>query len=260
MRESWLISVLTHLAICVVPMLLMSRVLFLDQDSHLANPGQLPKVSTITDLDGAARMAYLLSDMSAPWANTHYVSSPTGASVWRFQSATQGIQILFLWVMSQLVQPMLAANLLVLLGWISTGTATYLIARHFGCRRLVAVFCALAVLFPLLSQIQAAWQWGQPPVLVHVRSTRRGHVFYKGEAVVLKLSGPGASRYIIRDYYGNTVEQGMLSSTSLAPAVREPTTIFTVPYGPSAPTARLTPLVSPAKALNSADGTSEPFS
>ena len=145
MRKSWLISVLTHLAICVVPMLLMSRVLFLDQDSHLANPGQLPKVSTITDLDGAARMAYLLSDMSAPWANTHYVSSPTGASVWRFQSATQGIQILFLWVMSQLVQPMLAANLLVLLGWISTGTATYLIARHFGCRRLVAVFCALAV-------------------------------------------------------------------------------------------------------------------
>ena len=145
MRKSWLISVLTHLAICVVPMLLMSRVLFLDQDSHLANPGQLPKVSTITDLDGAARMAYLLSDMSAPWANTHFVSSPTGASVWRFQSATQGIQILFLWVMSQLVQPMLAANLLVLLGWITTGTATYLIARHFGCRRLVAVFCALAV-------------------------------------------------------------------------------------------------------------------
>ena len=84
------------------------------------------------------------------------------------------------------------------------------------------LLCALAVLFPLLTQIQAAWQWTQPPILVHVQSTRRGHVFYKGEAVVLKLSGPGASRYNIRDYYGNTVEQGGLSSTSLAPAVREP--------------------------------------
>jgi hypothetical protein len=47
-------------------------------------------------------------------------------------------------------------------------------------------------------------------------------VFYKGEAVVLKLSGPGASRYIIRDYYGNTVEQGLLSGTMLVPSVREP--------------------------------------
>ena len=82
--------------------------------------------------------------------------------------------------------------------------------------------CALAVLSPLIPHIQAAWQWTPPPVLVHVQSTRRGHVFYQGEAVVLKLSGPGASRYIIRDYYGNTVEQGLLSGTSLAPSVREP--------------------------------------
>ena len=135
----------TGLAMCVVPVTMMWEVLFFNQNAHLANPGAVPHVSTITDLDGAARMAYLLSDMSTPWAHTSFISSPSGAGIWRFQSMSQMIQIVFLWVMSHLVQPMLAANLLVLIGWIATGIATFVIARNVGCRLLVAVSCAMAV-------------------------------------------------------------------------------------------------------------------
>jgi hypothetical protein len=40
---------------------------------------------------------------------------------------------------------MLAANLLVLVGWIATGIATFAIARNVGCRRSTAVSCAVAV-------------------------------------------------------------------------------------------------------------------
>jgi hypothetical protein len=124
---------------------MMWEVLFFNQNAHLANPGVVPNGSTITDLDGAARMAYLLSDMSTPWAHTSFISSPSGAGIWRFQSMSQMIQIVFLWIISQVVQPMLAANLLVLVGWIATGVATFAIARNVGCRRSIAVSCAVAV-------------------------------------------------------------------------------------------------------------------
>ena len=135
----------TGIALCVVPVTMMWEVLFFNQNAQLANPGAVSNGSTITDLDGAARLAYLLSDMSTPWAHTSFISSPSGAGIWRFQSMSQMIQIVFLWVMSHLVQPMLAANLLVLVGWIATGIATFAIARNVGCRRLVAVSCAMAV-------------------------------------------------------------------------------------------------------------------
>jgi hypothetical protein len=124
---------------------MMWEVLFFNQNAHLANPGVVPNGSTITDLDGAARMAYLLSDMSTPWAHTSFISSPSGAGIWRFQSMSQMIQIVFLWIISHVVQPMLAANLLVLVGWIATGVATFAIARNVGCRRSIAVSCAVAV-------------------------------------------------------------------------------------------------------------------
>jgi hypothetical protein len=120
-------------ALCITPLYLMWDVLFVNPSSHLSNPGQLPSASTVTDLDGAARLAYLLSDMGTPWSVTHLISSPTGSSVWRLESLTQLIQVLFLWLASQFAQPMLAVNLFVLLGWILTGLATYLLARHFSC-------------------------------------------------------------------------------------------------------------------------------
>jgi len=135
----------TGIALCVVPVTMMWEVLFFNQNAHLANPGVVPNGSTITDLDGAARMAYLLSDMSTPWAHTSFISSPSGAGIWRFQSMSQMIQIVFLWIISHVVQPMLAANLLVLVGWIATGIATFAIARNVGCRRSIAVSCAVAV-------------------------------------------------------------------------------------------------------------------
>ena len=91
-------------------------------------------------------------------------------------------------------------------------------------RSLFATFLLLATL--LIPQLQntrvfGSWQGQGPATLVNISSSRRGHIFYKGEAIALKLSGLGASRYIIRDYYGNTVEQGLVSGTVLAPSVRE---------------------------------------
>lgn len=92
-------------------------------------------------------------------------------------------------------------------------------------RRITASFLLVAtVLFPQLqnTHVMAAWQWQGPATLINLQSSKRGNVFYKGDAVAFKLSGPGASRYVIRDYYGNIVEQGQVSGTLLTPFVREP--------------------------------------
>ena len=131
--------------ISVIPLYMMWNVLFVNPTSHLSNPGVLPGASTVTDLDGAARLVYLLSDMGTPWSNTQLISSPTGSSIWRLESLTQMIQVLFLWLASQFAQPMFAVNLFVLFGWILTGLATYFLARHFGCNRPMALVSVVLV-------------------------------------------------------------------------------------------------------------------
>ena len=80
---------------------------------------------------------------------------------------------------------------------------------------------AAAILAPCVP-LQAAWQSNPPPVSVTVQSNKRGHIFYKGEAIAFKLSNSGATRYEIRDYYGNLVEQGAVTSTAITPAVQQP--------------------------------------
>jgi hypothetical protein len=144
-KSSLIRPFIAQMIICVVPIVYMWDVLVVNQNAHLANPGAVPKVSTITDLDGAARMAFLLSDMSTPWANSTHISSPIGAGIWNFQSFSQSIQIVYLWIMSHLVNPMLAGNSLVLLGWVLTGTSVYLVARHIRCNKFIALACAIAV-------------------------------------------------------------------------------------------------------------------
>ncbi|MEI6714513.1 MAG: PA14 domain-containing protein [Verrucomicrobiota bacterium] len=68
----------------------------------------------------------------------------------------------------------------------------------------------------------AAWQWQMPPTLVDLQSSRRNNVFYVGDAIAFKLNKSGATKYAIRDYYGNIVEQGAVTSTTLAPTVKAP--------------------------------------
>lgn len=78
-----------------------------------------------------------------------------------------------------------------------------------------------ACVIPTLTA-KAAWQWQLPPTVVELQSSRRNNVFYVGDAVAFKLNQSGATRYEIRDYYGNLVEQGPLSGNVLSPTVKAP--------------------------------------
>jgi hypothetical protein len=144
-RLQWTQRFSVMLLIGVVPIVMMWHVLFVDQAVHLANPGPLPFASAVTDLDGAARFAYLLSDMTYPWSNSTFISSPVGASLWRLETFSQLLQTLFLWFSAKVVPPMLAANLLIFLGWYGTGLVVYLIYRRCGGSKWIALTCVFAV-------------------------------------------------------------------------------------------------------------------
>ncbi len=129
----------------VVPLVTMWQVLILDRKVHLANPGQTPTSSYVTDLDGAARLAYLVSGMTFPWSPSPHISAPTGASIWRFETVTQSLQVILLWLFSRIADPMMSANMLVFLGWTLTGLATYVLARDLGARKVTGLATALIV-------------------------------------------------------------------------------------------------------------------
>lgn len=131
--------------VSVVPMVTMWQVLIVNQKVHLANPGQTPTSSYVTDLDGAARLAYLLSGMTFPWSDSIHISAPTGASVWRLETMTQSVQVILLWLFSRIADPMLSTNILVFLGWTLTGIATYVLAKDLGARKATALAAALVV-------------------------------------------------------------------------------------------------------------------
>jgi len=52
------------------------------------------------------------------------------------------------------------------------------------------------------------WSWKTPPNMVTLDSHRRSPIFYVGEPISFTLGGPGATSYLVRDYYGTLVDQG----------------------------------------------------
>ena len=65
-------------------------------------------------------------------------------------------------------------------------------------------------------QARADWMNGAPTTSVQMDSGRRGNVFYEGNPISFRLSAPGAVSYTVRDYYGQVVDSGPVSGTTLA--------------------------------------------
>src|SRR4028119_1573607 len=59
----------------------------------------------------------------------------------------------------------------------------------------------------------ASWSWELPPDMVTPVSGKRNHVFYVGQPVVFRLDGV-ATRYEVRDYWGNVVDKGLVGPVS----------------------------------------------
>ena len=74
----------------------------------------------------------------------------------------------------------------------------------------------------LASDVKAAgFSYAFPPDSLTIQSTKRSHVFYVGEVVQFQISNP-TSRYVVRDYYGNLVDQNSIQGTSFRVNVTDP--------------------------------------
>lgn len=203
----------------VVPMLTMWQVLIVDQKVHLANPGETPTSSYVTDLDGAARLTYLLSGMTFPWSDSIHISAPTGASIWRLETVTQSVQVILLWLFSRIADPMLSTNVLVFLGWTLTGIATYVLATDLGARKATALVAALVVqLLPSMRFMAAnftSYVYVAVPVAVIIYTRRyclkpRGREFLSLGVVLL-----GAALFDPYWFYFSVVAVAIISLTQL---------------------------------------------
>lgn len=149
---------------------MMWHVLMVDRHVHLANPGPPGSSSIVTDLDGAARLGYILSGMQTPWSLSPNISSPSGAGIWRIETVTQSVQVLALWFLAQIADPMFAANLLVFGGWVATGVMVFLIVRELEGSHVAAAAAVLVVQTLPSARFMAAnftsYVWLAIPLLV----------------------------------------------------------------------------------------------
>jgi hypothetical protein len=109
----------------LVPIYYSFDVLFKNRNSNLSNPGPQLSVSTLSDIGGGTRTAFLMKSMPFPWSNTEGASFPLGTSVWRLQSLAQGIQMIFIWALAHIFTPYQVTNILVLVGWVLSGFVLY---------------------------------------------------------------------------------------------------------------------------------------
>ncbi|MHB1035232.1 MAG: hypothetical protein ACYC35_19265 [Pirellulales bacterium] len=73
---------------------------------------------------------------------------------------------------------------------------------------LFVLFFALSLPGQIRPAVAGGWSWALPPDLVKIDSGRRNHVFYVGDPVSFKLAGSVATRYQVRDYWGEEVDRG----------------------------------------------------
>jgi hypothetical protein len=117
----------------VYPLLVMAPVLSPGTRHHVRN--RFADADLITDFDGGIRLAYLLKSVTWPWSRSVLSGFPDGESLLRPQAVSQGIQLLAIHLFTRVFEPVFSMNLLVLIGWITTGLAVYGLGRRVGLER-----------------------------------------------------------------------------------------------------------------------------
>jgi len=98
-----------------------------------------------SDTSGALWYAQILKGMRFPWSQNLTTNFPEGEPFWYLLKFTQLFQWLYLWVAAQFVDPALAVNSLLLIGWVSTGWFVYVVSKRLGFSSHFAVITAISV-------------------------------------------------------------------------------------------------------------------
>ena len=96
------------------------------------------------DTGGMVRTAQMLSRMPTPWSTNMMSGAPAGETFWSIPAISQGWQLLIQWLLVRVLPPTTAVNYWILLGWILSGLAIYLVSRQLGVSRSLSVVGGIA--------------------------------------------------------------------------------------------------------------------
>ncbi len=132
----------------------MARVLSPHGNRHLRDAYAQPDL--LTDLDGAVWITRILDHLAVPWGVSELIGYPGGESLMRWQFFAQAIQWVSIFLLTRLFPPVLSLNLFVLIGWIATGLAVYVLGRRLSLRPGAAVAAAILVqMLPAMPKMAA---------------------------------------------------------------------------------------------------------
>ncbi len=98
-----------------------------------------------SDTSGALWYAQVLKNMRFPWSQNLTTNFPDGEPFWYLLKFTQMFQWLFLWFATRFVDPVVAVNTLLWVGWVSTGVSVYVLSKRFGFPSFLAMCAAISV-------------------------------------------------------------------------------------------------------------------
>jgi hypothetical protein len=107
----------------------------------------------------------MLEKMPTPWSTNFLVNAPNGETFWKLSTLVNGLFWLFAWLQTRIISPMLALNITIWFGWVSSGIAAYFLAKHIGASKSGSLFSGVAVQF---------LPWLREKVLTHFEYTYFG--------------------------------------------------------------------------------------
>lgn len=105
----------------------------------LGNVLLVPNVAGLTDTLGLVRIAQMAPTLSSPFGIEYWTNFPSGEQNWSLSGLTQGLQIIIFWVLGNLFNSFVAANLFLYSGWVFTGAAVMYLTKNLGTSNFVAL-------------------------------------------------------------------------------------------------------------------------
>ena len=100
---------------------------------------------TTSDVGYYVWVAQQLNKMSTPWSHNFMINAPTGVPFWSPATTVNGIYWLILWVLTRVLAPIVAVNLILLAGWILSGVSAFIMAKWLGARYSAAIVSGISL-------------------------------------------------------------------------------------------------------------------
>ncbi len=98
-----------------------------------------------SDMNATLSIVQWIDNMRLPISKIAWFDYPNETSFWSIHRFFQGFQWLFFYVETRFLSPQLSINVFLLLGWITTGIVSYLVARELNQGRFISLWVGVFV-------------------------------------------------------------------------------------------------------------------